>query len=113
MDCPVCGKNVPITTKGKLWSHFNVQHGRECHASWKTPTEARNLKQVTAEDLAVLKAFWRMGDVTPTEQWLGVTCPPYVPSKEDAGCLERELIGLVQHARQWTTQTLRDHGIIL
>jgi hypothetical protein len=73
---------------------------------------ARHYAELLANDLAKLGTYWRIGDAPRVAQWLGVTYPPYVPSKEDAGCPDRELIGLVEHARQWITQTLRDHGII-
>lgn len=109
-QCPVCDQWVCVSrSEGKL-----RHHGPKANPC---PTSGRRLDEVfrrtvTADEMAYLRTLWRIGDVAPIERWLDVTCPPYLPAAEDAGCADRELAALVQHARQWITQTLRESGIV-
>lgn len=107
--CPTCDKWVSLSQGNGRYRHHGPRRN-PCPTSGRTLDEVA--PTVTAVQMAALRDCWRIGDVKPVEDWLGEQCPPYVPAT--AGwdhCLECELNGLVQHARQWITQTLRARGI--
>jgi hypothetical protein len=108
--CPICDQWVCSgRSTGKLRHHGPKRS--PCPTSGRRIDEVSPQPAVTGEMLAALRHCWRVGDSTTVAEWLGETCPPYVPVLEHAGCPDCELIGLIEHARQWITRALRDKGI--
>jgi hypothetical protein len=104
--CPICDQ----------WVCCRRSTGKLCHHGPKRslcPTSGRPQPAVAGGQLAALRHCWRVGDSTTVAEWLGETCPPYLPPAEHAGCPDCELSGMIEHARQWITHALRDRGITM
>ncbi len=96
--CALCGRHVALFTTGTFRMHG--PRNAPCTGSGLNPDEADQsiLRNVTSDQLEVMREAYRTADWRPVELEFGIRFPQY---RLHGNTPEDELADLVRHVRNW------------
>lgn len=104
--CPECGRTIAVRKNtGEIARHG--PHGQTCPGSLTVPGPR---VEFTHEQKAFINKCWRNGDALPVARMLGIPYPHNRIPQDHWRSPDTALAFLVQDARTWIVQTVRNRG---